>query len=308
MLWCACNGHETEPDPAPKPWTAPVDVRAKAPYPRTFTNLKGQEFLIRTAPQRIASATLFTDVILSAICEDGRIAALHQVSKNPLFSPIFERSSKFPHHLSSDPETILAVRPDLVFLASFSDRRLDRLLSSEDRQVIRLHNLKGVAGVRDSIRAVGYIVGLDRQAEELVVAMDARLEGVARTRDSRKAWRVMSWADGFVAGRDTIFNDVLGYVGARNLASEFGIVGARRVQPERLLASQPDALIIGTAEGKEDEARQRLLRLAVMGHLRAVREQRIVFVPNHLLLSTTHHVAELAERIARQLDAWGDKR
>lgn len=307
-LLCACTGRDAAPDATAKPWTATLDLRCKDAYPRSFTNFKGDRYEIPAAPQRIASGTLFTDVVLSAICDRERIAALHRVSKNPLFSPIADYSSKFPHHLGTDPETILAVRPDLVFLASFSDKRLDRLLSNDHRQVVRLHNLNSVEGVRESIRAVGYIVGLDQPAEALVVQMDARLNAVAESRASRKNWCVLSWADGFVTGRGTILDDVLGYVGARNLASEFGIEGVRRIQPERLLASQPDALIIGTIQGKEAEARQRVLRLAVMANLRAVREQRIVCVPNHLLVSTTQHVADLAERIARQLDEWGDKR
>jgi len=273
-----------------------------------FSNARGERYVIANPPQRIASGTLFTDVILSSICDESRIAALHEVSKNPRFSPIAARSASFPHHLGPDPETILAVKPDLVFLASFSDKRLDQLLSSRHRQVVRLHNLSSIAGVRDSIRAVGYIVGLDRPAEALIGQMDTRLEAVAAASEVRKKWRVLSWADSFVAGEGTILHDVLGYVGARNLASEFGIEGVRRVQPERLLAAQPDALIIGTMQGKEDEALQRLLRTTVMSQLRAVRRQRVLFVPDYLLLSTTQHVASLAEFIAARLDQWGDPR
>ena len=305
---CACSQDDAGPDQQPRPWTASLASRSQDPYPRSFTNSRGDRYVIEVRPQRIASGTLFTDVILSAICEESRIAALHQVSKNPRFSPIAARSSSFPHHLGSDPETILAVKPDLVFLASFSDKRLDGLLSSAHRQVVRLHNLNSIDGVRDSIRAVGYIVGVDQPAEALIEKMDSRLEAVAAASAPRAKWRVLSWAEGFVAGEGTILHDVLGYVGARNLASDFGIEGARRVQPERLLASQPDALIIGTMQGKEDEARQRLQRITAMSQLRAVREQRILCVPNHLLLSTTQHVASLAERIAAQLDRWGDPR
>ena len=307
-LLVACSEHQSEPDPIASPWTAGLEMRVKDAYPRSFTNVKGQQWVIQTPPQRIASGTLFTDVVLSVICDKNRIVAMHQVSKNPLFSPIAEFSSKFGYHLTSDPETILAVQPDLVFLASFSDKRLDGLLSSDHRQVIRLHNLNSLAGVRESIRAVGYIVGRDRSAEDLVRQMDQRLDAVAKASASRRNWRVLSWSSGFVAGRGTIFSDVLGYVGATNLANEFGVDGARRIQPERLLASQPDALVIGVAEGKQAQARESLLRVAVMHQVHAVRDQRIVWVPNHLLLSTTQHVAGLAERIASQLDQWGSPR
>ena len=119
-LLVACSEHQAESGPIARPWTAGLEVRAKDAYPRSFTNLNGQQWAIQTPPQRIASGTLFTDVVLSAICDKNRLVAMHQVSKNPLFSPIAELSSKFGYHLTSDPETILAVQPDLVFLASFT--------------------------------------------------------------------------------------------------------------------------------------------------------------------------------------------
>ena len=100
-LLAACSEHQAESGPIDRPWTASLQERAKDAYPRSFTNLKGQRWDIQTPPQRIASGTLFTDVVLSAICDKSRIVAMHQVSKNPRFSPIAELSSKFAYHLTS---------------------------------------------------------------------------------------------------------------------------------------------------------------------------------------------------------------
>ena len=305
-LACAGCSNEQRPEAprAPGPWTRPLAERQADEFPRVFTNLAGEAYSVPRPPQRIASATLFTDVVLLAIGAKDRIAALHEVSKKPLFSSIAKLSQAFPNHVSSDPETVLAVRPDLVFLASFSDKRLDRLLNEPGRTVIRFDNLAGIPGVRESIRAVGYIVGRDAGAEQLVIEMDRRLDAVASTRSKRKGWTLLSWVDGFVAGRTTIFDDILGYVGAANLAARYGIEGAKRVPPERVLADPPDALVVGVQEGEEDAARQRLRRLVTIGRLPAVEHDRIVFVPNHLFLSTTHHVATMAEIIASKLDTW----
>jgi iron complex transport system substrate-binding protein len=289
-------------------WTLPLDERAQDAFPRVFTNRRGERYEIPKPPQRIASGTLFTDVVLTGICPEQRIVALHEVSTKPEFSPIAAESAAFAHHLTSDPESVIAVAPDLVFLASYSAKRTEQLVSGAGRVVVRLHNLEGIAGVQESIRAVGYIVGCDGPAEALVVGMQVRLDAVARRPAAARnpRWRLLSWADGFVAGRGTIFDDVLGYVGAKNVAREYGVDGTKRIEPERLLVEPPDVLVLGYSGERREEARQRLLRVAVLRRLRAVEQQRIVFVPNHLLMSASHHVATLAEAIAVQLDAWDE--
>ena len=308
VLMCAASSCAPDADEpvAPKGrWTAPLAEREKDPFPREFINRKGERYAIAKPAQRVASATLFTDVVLLAICPENRIAALHEVSEKPLFSPVAAESKAFPRHVTPDPESVLAVRPDLVFLAGFSDKRMQRLVSGTDRVVIRLHQFSSIPGVQDSIRAVGYILGLDREAENLVCGMQVRLDAVAQRGAKRKRWRLLSWSDGFTAGKGTIFDDVLGYVGATNIAKENGFEGAQRINPERLLAMKPDALVIGVLPGKEDDARNKLMRLPALRSLAAVQRDRIVFVPNHLLLATSHHVAGAAEVIAATLDRWG---
>jgi ABC-type Fe3+-hydroxamate transport system substrate-binding protein len=69
----------------------------------------------------------------------------------------------------------------------------------------------------------------------------------------------------------------------------------------------PDALVIGVPPGGEAAARRRLQQLSSLRNLRAVREDRIVCVPNNLFLSTSHHLAGAAERIAAVLDGWGER-
>jgi iron complex transport system substrate-binding protein len=285
-------------------WTRPLAERAADPFPRRFRNLKGDEYVISAPPERIASSKLFTDVVLMACCPLNRIAALHEVSKKPLFSPIASASQRFPRHLTPDPESVRVVRPDLVFLASYSDKRSERLVSDADCVVVRLHQLSSIAGVQQSIRNVGYITGLDAAAEQLVVEMEARLAKVAAGKSRRGTWRVLSFDSGFVAGAGTIFDDVIGCVGAVNLAAATGIKGTSRVSQERLLTMKPDAIVIGVLVGQEAEAKDRLMQLSGMRILDAVKRDRIVYVPNHLMMSASHPLAGLAEAIAQTLDRW----
>ncbi len=302
----ACSRESTAPaiPGLPGRWTLPIAERAADPFPRNFQNLKGDRYVIPAPPRRIVSSTLFTDVVLMACCPQDRIAALHEVSKKPMFSPIARESRQFPRHVTPDPESVRIVRPDLVFLASYSDKRSESLVSDAGCVVIRLHQLSSLAGVQQSIRNVGYITGLDVDAERLAVQMQKRLDQVAVNKARRKKWRVLSFDSGFVAGTGTIFDDVIRYVGAVNIAARDGIAGTSRVSQEWLLMMRPDVVVVGVLPGQEAKARERLLQLSGMRNLEAVKSNRIVYAPNHLMMSASHHVAGLAEVIAQTLDRW----
>lgn len=287
-------------------WLLPLQERKDDSFPRTFLEQDGSETVVPSVPKRVASATVFTDAVLLDLCPRQHIAALSAKSKEPEFSPVAAESQAFPRHITADPESILWVDPDLVFLSSFSDRATLRLVGGARRQVIRLHQFNSLADIQDNIRAVGYLMGLDREAEALVRDMNARLGRIQnRSRSRGASWRVISWSGGYVAGDDTIFDSLLPYCGASNVASEKDTHGHSAVAAERILDWNPDALIVGVRPGGEDAVRNLIKQSAALRLLPAVRKDRIVFVPNALLLSTSHHVVGAADVIARQLDAWG---
>jgi len=287
-------------------WLLPLQERKDDSFPRTFLEQDGSETVVSSPPRRIASATVFTDAVLLDICPRNRIAALSAKSKEPEFSPVAARSQAFAHHVTADPESILWTDPDLVFLSSFSDRGTLRLVGSVRRQVIRLHQFNRIGDIENNIRAVGYLLGLDEKAEALVTDMDERLERIQKRSRSRGAtWRVISWSGGYVAGGNTIFDDLLAYAGAINVATRKDVVGHQAVVAERILDWNPDALVVGVVPGGEDGVRKLIRQSAALRLLPAVKKDRIVFVPNALLLSTSHHVVGAVDAIGQQLDRWG---
>lgn len=287
-------------------WLLSLEERQGDLFPRTFLEQQGNEIVVPAPPQRIASATVFTDALLLDICPRVRIAALSATSQEAEFSPVAQESRGFPHHITADPESILWVDPDLVFLSSFSDRSTLRLVGSNRRRVVRLYRFDSLANIQDNIRAVGYLLGLDARAEARVADMNTRLQHIReRSRARGAVWRVISWSGGYVAGGHTIFDDLLVHAGATNVAAENGVNGHRAVAAERILNWNPDALIVGVRPAGEDAVRKLIKQSAALRLLPAVQKDHIVFVPNALLLSTSHHVVGAAEVIGRQLDRWG---
>ena len=102
---------------------------------------------------------------------------------------------------------------------------------------MRLHRFDSIAAIQNNIRAVGYVLGLDERAEARVVDMDARLQHIQKGSRSRGAvWRVISWSGGYVAGAGTIFDSLLPYCGATNLATGVGSAPSLPFRPPPLKA------------------------------------------------------------------------
>jgi iron complex transport system substrate-binding protein len=292
------------PEPAPGAWTRPLAERARDPFPRTFHNALGERVAIQTPPQRIVSATVFSDAVLLDACPHERIAALHVLSEDPRFSPIVARSRAFARHTTGEPEDILAARPDLVILSSFSRRETVQLVAGHGRAVVRLTRFDSIADIQTNLRALGYVLGLDREVEALVEAMQRRLDAVGQRRAQRTRWRVLQYEDGHASGAGTTFASMLEWIGARNVAGELGLRGFQPIGVESLLLADPDVLVIGCLPGEEAERRAQLLQVPAFHRLRAVREDRLLFVEGALLQAACHHVAGAVERIAARLDAW----
>lgn len=302
----ACAAEESGGDAAiERPWLAPLAERQDDPFPRRYTNRAGERVAVATRPRRIASATLCTDAVLLEICDRERLVALHEISTKPSFSPIVEESQAFGRHVNSDPESILAVRPDLVFLSSFSDKRSKSLIASAGLSVVRLDEFDSVQEIVRSIRAVGYLIGRDADAEGLVRSFEARLEAVRAAAAKRADWRLLSWSGGNVPGAGTTFDSMCACIGAQNEASRAGLKGHRQPAAERLLGLQPHALVLPVGTQGEAKVREALAAHPAMKGMEAVRRGRLIFVSNALMLSTSHHIARAVQQIARQLDTWG---
>lgn len=294
------------PPPAPRdgPWMLPLAERRQALFPRTFTNSLNETVSVAAPPQRIVSATIFSDAVLLDACPPGRIGALHDLSQDSRFSPVAEQSRRFPRHTTGDPEDILAADPDLVIVSSFSRRETVQLVSGAGRVVVRFASFDSIDNIRNNLRALGWVTGLDAEVERLVDDMDARLQAVARGREQRRAWRVLHFEDGHASGARTTFGSLLTWVGAHNVADDLGIEAFGRVDIEDLLRTEPDVLVVGAPAAHEAAKRAQLLQIPGFARLQAVRAQRLLFVDSSLLQSTSHHVAAAAECIAARLDEW----
>ena len=120
-------------------------------FPKTLRGPAGDERVLTRAPRRIASTYLAADEFLAALVDPARVVGVSAYVDDPATSNCRDA---FPTiaRLRSDPETIIALEPDLVCVAGFT--AADRVApaggrGTVDRPLVALRFVRGRDG-RDS--------------------------------------------------------------------------------------------------------------------------------------------------------------
>ncbi len=117
-------------------------------FPRQLYDNNGNIVVISTQPQRIVSLTLATDEILLAICPPKRIAAISTMATDSNYSNVVIESKQILAKTTNNTEYILGFKPDLVFVASYSQAEMVELLQKTDTSVFRFTNFSSIADIK----------------------------------------------------------------------------------------------------------------------------------------------------------------
>jgi iron complex transport system substrate-binding protein len=263
--------------------------------------------VLAETPRRIVSQALVTDEILLALGVGERLVAVSRPAREARFSMVVEEAARVSETVGGSAEQILALRPDVVFLAAYTTPEALRQLALARAPAIRLDRFDSLDAVRGNVVVVGFAVGRDGAASALVEAMDRRLaEARARARRSlgERSPRVLAWEDGAVPAAQTIFDDVVRELGASNVAADAGLAGWPRVGVENIASWDPDLLFVPADAGERSAVLAYLRAQPGLGETRAVRTGAVATVPRAAFSTVSHHVASLAESLAESLAIW----
>ncbi|HTT74908.1 MAG TPA: ABC transporter substrate-binding protein [Candidatus Binataceae bacterium] len=285
--------------PQGQKWT-PTDNEG---YPRIVRDSSGDTIIMTSAPQRIASETLGSDELLFGVCAGNRLVGVSRVALDDRYSNVAEQVKSLSIPTIETVEQTVELTPDLVFVASYSSAEQVELLRSTGIPVFRLNDFDHISGIIGNIRAVGYAVGEDRCAANLTSRIKKRLNEIAiRTHHDSNAPRVMLYdRSGYTAGANTLFDEMLHTVGARNIAAEHGIQGSTRISAEAIALWQPDFIVAGAAHGEFDQVRQALLSDPAIASSPAGRPGRIIIIDDRYLLCVSQYFVQAVEAMADAL-------
>ena len=281
----------------------------RVPIQSAWMSQTEQEASIPASTARVVSLISASDEMLIDMGLEERVIALSLFADDERISNVLHRGQDVPNRVRADAEQILVLQPDLVIASAFNRPETLALLAYADIPIARLMPPSTLQDIRTSIRQVGDLMGNESRAETLVQRLDATLASAADLAAGHNAPRVLFYsASGYTAGTGTLFDELLGIAGGRNVASELSLTGHTPISMEQILSADPD--VIFTLHYEADaEARDMLdlqpssLHVSAWEKLRAVANSKVYALDPRHYLSTTHYVADAALSMARHLHA-----
>jgi iron complex transport system substrate-binding protein len=152
-----------------------------------------------------------------------------------------------------DLETIVSLSPDLVIAGSINTPELVKSLEDLGLTVFYLANPLDIEGTFKSIETIGVISGHDKQANQLVQGLRARVEEVTiileGVKDKPTVYYELDASDAtkpYTPGPNTFYTSLIDLAGGENIGAELDLDWAQ-ISLEKLLVYDPDMILLGDA-------------------------------------------------------------
>jgi iron complex transport system substrate-binding protein len=227
------------------------------------------------------------------------------------YPPEAARKPKIGNYLQPNVETILALRPDLVI----AERSMLRQAITLPRLKLNLVEVDDatVAGIYESIRAIGRAAGAAAQAEALSKTIESALAGIRRRTSPLPRVRVLfvvgrtpgRLEDLIAAGGSSYLDELITIAGGENVFHD-ALAPYSKVSLEEVLARNPDVIIdmgeMAQTVGITDTRKREVVSLwSRYPKLKAVAGKRVFAVASDIFVVPGPRVTEAAGQIAAML-------
>ena len=241
-------------------------------------------------PARLIAMTLATAEMLMALAPREKIVGLHKLAGHRGYSNVADKVGGIPL-IESTPERIIALRPDMVFVASYSSAEFLDHLRVAGVPVSKFSSFSGVEDVFKNIEKMGRLIGEQEKARRLITGAREEIRAIrARIPKNTKPPRILTLVrGGWVTGSHTSHDALIRLAGGENVAAERGIRGARRISAERAIAWNPDVIMVGVnpESGKSMKA-----AIRTNGVYAPLRDKKIVEIPYPRFSSVSQYIVD----------------
>jgi len=215
-------------------------------WPRTIL-INEKEILISDKPERLATISLGHDEILFGITDSSQIVATTSFAQEE-GSNIQTKSEGLPT-ISSDPETIIAQDPDIVFADPYASAELIDALEDFGITVIQTQLNNSIEGRKNDVWLMSYITGNLENAKSLVDIIDTNIQSldnlVNDQQDPKKKVITLSWWDAYwTAGSGSTEDSIIQLAGAINLSADNDVESNSTIDKELLISMNPEIILI----------------------------------------------------------------
>ncbi|WP_322819546.1 ABC transporter substrate-binding protein [Tepidiforma sp.] len=295
------------PSPASQP-AQPTATPVVASFPVTV-ELEGRKVTIAQRPQRIVALSNDVADIAIRLAGPERVAAAPESNANASLAAGADAAgrvaTKLPPGTKPEPESIVALRPDLVLISARHGGEQDAAKQLEQLQIPLLvfAHWGTPEEIAENVRAIGKAVGEPQRAEALIAEMMQSVDRVQKAvKNAPTKPRVLALSDQanrpFIVGKSGggITPTLVSLAGGEVLSETGG-----PAQAESVAALNPDVILIVDVWGKGLTNYRALLDSPGVRELPAVRDNRIIVLPAWQIFLPTDRVGAGVESLARAL-------
>ena len=240
--------------------------------------------MIEERPDNVLTISLGHDEILFGISDDSQIVGTTIFAQEE-GSNIKNKSYGLPT-ITTDPESIITLDPDIVFADPYASVELIDTLTDLGIVVIQTPLNNDISGRKNDVWFMAYITGNLDQAQTLIEDIDNKinvLSDITENNNVKKKVLTLSWWDSYwTAGTGSTEDSIINLAGAINIASENGIESNTTIDKEKLISMNPEIILItqSVAWGGQDFYDQLFLDTS-LSSIEAIKNSNVFLVnPN----------------------------
>ncbi len=250
-------------------------------------------------PRRVVSANLCADQLLLALADRDQIASLSPFATDPDISYLAAAAKGIDQNRGA-VEDILRLESDLVLIGAYDSRYARALLEAKAVPFQVLAPWRDLDDGRAQIRALALSLGHSERGEALILAIDQALAAAIGTAPRPTSALVLE-RRGYVLGRGSLIQEILGLAGLRDGAAELGVGSQGFVSIERIVAGRPDYLVVSQASPEAGDQGQAFLTHPALAAL--FPPDRRLVVPDRLAICAGPSTPALVARIVAEIRA-----
>lgn len=276
-----------------------------AVWPRTLADGLGNEIVIAAPPQRIVSVSLGVDETLLPLIGPERFAAVTGLALDPAISNVALLAAQVPATIAAatDIERIIALEPDLVFVASFTQPEIVQQLRDAGLTVFAAGYPVGLETVRANIALLGRAVGAEDAAAAALAALDTGLLAVASAVGAPEVPVRALWLTpgNYTSGADSTISDVIAAAGGVDVAAAAGASQFAPLTDEFIVEQDPDVILLSGWTPWDPSFQDAFRDNPAFAGLSAVRNGRVYIANDAHLTTTSQFIAEGVKDVAAYL-------
>lgn len=260
---------------------------------RTVTDDLGREVIVPMKIERVVSlAPSLTELIFAAGAGD-RLVGVTTFCNYPAEAQAIR---KVGDTLNPSLETIVALRPQIVFVSTASQIEAFLKTLEQNRIAVYVTNPNSLDGVLKNLRHFGELFGTRDLAEKLIDDLDARVGAVRQKAAGRPRIRVFVQISNeplFTIGGDSFLTEIIEIAGGESVTKNVA-TAYPKLSKETALALDPEVIILSQSDDNRAQN-------DVFKNSKAVKNGKVFSVNADLLSRPGPRVVEALEQIACDL-------